>query len=150
MGAIPLEILEEIFLHLPHHQVVCVCRLVCRQWKEVADSESLWIERCRREGYRPRRAAKTPSDWREFYFLCRRRRNLIKNPRGDGKKVEESRRFPPPLSFLWLDPFFILVSVDAMKFWEIVANGGDRWSAEGLLFAHPNQEIKNNFVTSYQ
>lgn len=37
-----------------------------------------------------------------------------------------------------------------MKFWEITANGGDRWSAEGLLFPHPNEEIQNNFVTSYQ
>ncbi|CAG04000.1 unnamed protein product, partial [Tetraodon nigroviridis] len=119
---IPLEILEEIFLNLPHHQVVCICRLVCRQWKEVADSESLWIERCRREGYQPCHASRTPSDWREFYFLCKKRRNLIKNPRGD----------------------------NAMKFWEIIANGGDRWNPEGLLFAHPNEEVKNNFVTSYQ
>lgn len=37
-----------------------------------------------------------------------------------------------------------------MKFWEVTANGGDRWSAEGLLFPHPNEEIQNNFVTSYQ
>lgn len=37
-----------------------------------------------------------------------------------------------------------------MKFWEIVANGGDRWSAEGLLFPHPNETIQKNFVTSYE
>lgn len=43
-----------------------------------------------------------------------------------------------------------LVSVDEMKFWEITANGGDRWTAEGLLFPHPNETIQNNFVTSYE
>lgn len=145
---VPLEILEEIFLNLPHPQVVCVCRLVCRQWKEVADSESLWRERCRREGYHLRDASKTPSDWRLFYFLCKKRRNLIKNPRGDSKRPEESFFALVCLQLIRIS--FILLPVDEMKFWEIVANGGDRWSAEGLLFPHPNETVQNNFVTSYQ
>ena len=84
-----LEILEEIFLHLPPDQVVCVCRLVCYQWKEVADSESLWRERCRREGYLLHDGSRTPQDWRLFYFLCKKRRNLLKNPRGERKKRQE-------------------------------------------------------------
>ncbi|XP_076734111.1 F-box only protein 6-like [Maylandia zebra] len=39
------DVLEEIFLNVPACQVVCVCQLVCHQWKEVIDSESLWRKR---------------------------------------------------------------------------------------------------------
>ncbi|XP_040009964.1 F-box only protein 6-like [Xiphias gladius] len=118
---VPLEILEEIFLNLPPDQVVCICRLVCHQWKEVADSESLWRERCRREGYRLRDAARIPSDWRLFYFLCEKRRNLLKNPRGEHN----------------------------MKGWQILENGGDKWKVEGLMVPHPDETVQKSFVTSY-
>nr|XP_046252669.1 F-box only protein 6-like [Scatophagus argus] len=118
---VPLEVLEEIILNLPPEQVVCVCRLVCRQWKEVADSESLWRERCRREGYYLRDASKTPNDWRLFYFLCKKRRNLLKNPRAE----------------------------DKMKNWQILENGGDRWKVEEVMAPHPNEVVQKNFVTSY-
>ncbi|XP_029290850.1 F-box only protein 6-like [Cottoperca gobio] len=119
---VPLEILEEIFLNLPPHQVVSVCRLVCCQWKEVADSESLWRERCRREGYHRRDTSKIPKDWRLFYFLCKRRRNLLKNPTGE----------------------------EDMKNWQIVENGGDHWKVDEVMVPHPNESIQKNFVTSYR
>ncbi|XP_022619047.1 F-box only protein 6-like [Seriola dumerili] len=118
---VPLEILEEIFLNLPPDQVIRSCRLVCQQWKEVADSESLWRERCRREGYRLRDASRIPKDWRLFYFLCKKRRNLLKNPRGEHK----------------------------MKGWQILENGGDKWKVEGLMVPHPDETVQKNFVTSY-
>ncbi|XP_026223033.1 F-box only protein 44-like isoform X4 [Anabas testudineus] len=79
--SVPMEILEKLFLNLPPEEVVCTCRLVCRQWKEMADSEYLWTERCRRESYHLRDVSRTPKDWRLFYFLCKKRRNLLKNPR---------------------------------------------------------------------
>ncbi|XP_034392105.1 F-box only protein 6-like [Cyclopterus lumpus] len=118
---VPLEILEEIFLNLPPEQVVWVCRLVCHQWGQVADSESLWRGRCRREGYRLRDASKIPKDWRLFYFLCKKRRNLLKNPKGENK----------------------------MKNWQILENGGDQWKVEGVMVPHPNEKVQQNFVTSY-
>ncbi|XP_019205681.1 F-box only protein 6 isoform X1 [Oreochromis niloticus] len=118
---VPLEILEEIFLHVPANQVVRVCRLVCSQWKEVADSESLWRVRCRREGYNLRDSSKTPEDWRLFYFLCKKRRNLLKNPRGEGK----------------------------MTGWMITENGGHGWKLEDVMVPHPNEVVKKNFVTSF-
>ncbi|XP_056278722.1 F-box only protein 6-like [Pseudoliparis swirei] len=119
---VPLDILEEIFLNLPAQQVVCVCRLVCRQWGQVADIESLWRERCRREGYRLREASRTPKDWRLFYFLCKKRRNLLKNPKGE----------------------------DKMKNWQILENGGDQWKVEDVLVPHPNETVQQTFVTSYE
>uniref|UniRef100_A0A4W6DL52 F-box protein 6, tandem duplicate 2 n=2 Tax=Lates calcarifer TaxID=8187 RepID=A0A4W6DL52_LATCA len=118
---VPLDILEEIFLNLPPDQVVHSCRLVCHEWKEVADRQSLWRERCRREGYHLPDTSKTPKDWRLFYFLCKKRRNLIKNPRGEHK----------------------------MKYWQILQNGGDMWKIEGLMVPHPDETVQKNFVTSY-
>ncbi|KAM4736732.1 uncharacterized protein FYW61_004397 [Anableps anableps] len=118
---IPLDILEEIYLNLPAHLVVCVCRLVCHYWKDVADSESLWRERCRREGYAVRESSKSPSDWRLFYFMCKKRKNLIKNPRGE----------------------------DELRGWRILRNGGDGWRIERPMAPHPNKEIQTNFVTSF-
>ncbi|XP_013866372.1 F-box only protein 6 [Austrofundulus limnaeus] len=119
--ALPLDILEEIFLNLPPHLVVRVCRLVCHQWKEVADRESFWRERCRREGYHVHDASKVPSEWRLFYFLCKRRRNLLRNPRGE----------------------------DELRGWTILLNGGDRWNVERPIVPHPNEAVQTNFVTSY-
>ncbi|XP_020315433.1 F-box only protein 6 [Oncorhynchus kisutch] len=97
---LPLEVLEEILMNVHPHQVVCVCRLVCHEWKEVVDSDSLWRERCRREGYQTCDATKLPEDWRLFYFLCKKRRNLIKNPGAE----------------------------DKFNGWQIMKNGGDQWN----------------------
>ncbi|KAG7520843.1 F-box only protein 6-like [Solea senegalensis] len=121
MFPLPLDIVEEIFLNLPPVEVVRTCRLVCSQWKEVADSESLWKERCRREGYRPRDASSISKDWRLFFFLCKQRRNLIKNPRAEYK----------------------------MQGWHLLENGGDKWKVEGVMAPHPNEAVQKNFVTSY-
>lgn len=83
---LPLGALEEIFHNIPAEQLVCTCRLVCQEWKEAVDSACLWKERCRREGLHPCDPDKIPSDWRLFYFLCKKRRNLLKNPKAEGKE----------------------------------------------------------------
>ncbi len=84
-SAVPLAVVEEILLNLPAYQVVQVCRLVCHEWKELVDSAAHWRERCRREGFQPYDASRLPEDWCLFYFLSKFRRNLIKNPRADGR-----------------------------------------------------------------
>ncbi|KAK7915809.1 hypothetical protein WMY93_011570 [Mugilogobius chulae] len=117
--SVPLEIVEEIFYNLPYHEVIRHCRLVCKQWKEVADSESLWRERCRRDGLLPLDV--TPDNWRIYYVLCKKRRNLLKNPRAQ----------------------------ENLQYWKIIKNGGDRWSIETPICPHPNPEVHENFVTSY-
>lgn len=82
---LPIAIVEEILQNLPAEKVVCVCRLVCREWKLVVDSTAFWRKRCRREGFEPRNSNKIPSDWKIFYFLCKNHRNLIKNPDAERK-----------------------------------------------------------------
>ncbi|XP_033824986.1 F-box only protein 6-like [Periophthalmus magnuspinnatus] len=120
--SVPLEILEEIFHNLPYDQVIRRCRLVCKQWREVSDSESLWRERCRRERLLPRDVTRTPDDWREYYVLCRKRRNLLKNPRAEHN----------------------------FRYWQIVSNGGDHWTIEDPKVPHPNEKVQKNFVTSFE
>ncbi|XP_026223040.1 F-box only protein 44-like [Anabas testudineus] len=120
--SVPLEILEELFLNLPPEEVVCTCRLVCRQWKEVADSEYLWRERCRRERYHLRDVSRTPKDWRLFYFLCKKRRNLLKNPRAE----------------------------DQFQDWQILETGYDKWKVEDVRVPHPDERVQKNFVTACQ
>ncbi|ROL53226.1 F-box only protein 44 [Anabarilius grahami] len=118
---VPLAVVEEILLNLPAHQVVRVCRLVCREWKELVDSASHWRERCRREGIQPCDASRTPEDWRLFYFLTKKQHNLLKNPRAD----------------------------DDLQGWEIVCNGGDHWAAEINRKPFPDDTVTKCFVTSY-
>ncbi|XP_057686261.1 F-box only protein 6-like isoform X2 [Corythoichthys intestinalis] len=119
--SVPLEVLEEIFLNLPPEQVVRICRLVCRQWKDIADSQSLWKDRCRREGYHLHDTSKVPKDWRLFYFMCKKRRNLLKNPQAE----------------------------DQMTGWQLLDNNGDQWKVEPVMVAHPNESVQKNFVTSF-
>ncbi|ROL53230.1 F-box only protein 44 [Anabarilius grahami] len=119
---VPLAVVEEILLNLPAHQVVRVCRLVCREWKELVDSASHWRERCRREEIQPCDASRPPEDWRLFYFITKRRRNLLKNPRAE----------------------------DEFNGWTIVRNGGDYWTVEDNSIEIPNHTVPKYFVTSYQ
>ncbi|XP_030623570.1 F-box only protein 6-like [Chanos chanos] len=117
---LPLAVVEEIFLNLPAYNVVRDCRLVCREWKQLVDSAALWRERCRREGFEPE-ATKSPRNWQAFYFLCKNRRNLLKNP----------------------------IAEDGVHGWKIIQNGGDMWKIEEL--PEPlHGRIKKYFVTSYQ
>ncbi|XP_012690521.1 F-box only protein 6-like [Clupea harengus] len=119
--SLPVAVLEEIFQNLPAEQVVCVCRLVCREWRDVVDCACLWKERCRREGLRPSDPVKTPSDWRLFYILCKKRRNLLKNPKAE----------------------------DGFARWELIENGGDKWKIEGVSVEHPDGTVNKHFATSY-
>ncbi|KAG1961998.1 uncharacterized protein LOC120462762 isoform X2 [Pimephales promelas] len=117
---VPLAVVEEILLNLPEHHVVQVCRLVCREWKELVDSAAHWRERCWREGIRPCDASRPPEDWRLFYFLTKKRRNLLKNPSAD----------------------------DGLQGWEIEQNGDGCWVAEENRKLFPDNTVTKCFSSS--
>ncbi|XP_056305076.1 F-box only protein 44-like [Danio aesculapii] len=121
MPDVPLAVVEEILLNMPAHQVVQVCRLVCPVWKELVDSSAHWKERCRREGIQPCDASRPPKDWCQFYFITKKRRNLIKNPKAD----------------------------DKFTGWTVVHNGGDSWASEENRTPFPDVTVTKCFVTSY-
>ncbi|XP_030219976.1 F-box only protein 6 isoform X1 [Gadus morhua] len=120
---LPPELLQEIFVNLPAHQVVRVCPLVCREWRALVNSECLWKERCRREGYKPGDEAgqDVVKGWKMFYFLSKDKRNLLKNT-----KAEEG-----------------------LKYWNILSNKGDGWVTEEVRSPHPNEGTTQTFVSSY-
>ncbi|XP_073794648.1 uncharacterized protein isoform X2 [Danio rerio] len=120
MPAVPLAVVEEILLNLPAHQVVRVCRLVCPEWKELVDSAAHWRERCRREGIQPCDASRPPKNWCQFYFITKKRRNLIKNPAAD----------------------------DEFQGWEILENGGNGWEIENNRKPFPDNTVTKCFTTS--
>ncbi|XP_055043303.2 F-box only protein 6 isoform X1 [Misgurnus anguillicaudatus] len=119
--SVPVAVVEEILLNLPEEEVVLKCRLVCREWKMLVDSQSHWRARCRREGIEPCDASRPPANWQRFYFLRKKQRNLLKNP-----KAEEE-----------------------LNGWEIVHNGGDGWAAHGNRNPLFENTVTKCFVTSY-
>ncbi|XP_017209051.1 uncharacterized protein isoform X2 [Danio rerio] len=116
---IPLDVVEEILLNLPAHQVVRVCRLVCPEWKELVDSAAHWRERCRREGIQPCDASRPPVDWCQFYILNKNRRNLIKNPKAEA----------------------------GLQGWEIAGNGDACWLTEENRKPFPENTVTRCFVS---
>ncbi|KAI2662234.1 F-box only protein 44 [Labeo rohita] len=92
-AAIPLPMVEEIFMNLPAHQVVQVCRLVCHEWKELVDSAAHWRKRCKRKEIQPYDASRVPEDWRLFYFQSKYRRNLLKNPKADVSNYSQYKMY---------------------------------------------------------
>ncbi|XP_061114950.1 F-box only protein 44-like isoform X2 [Conger conger] len=122
MPVLPLAVVEEVLLNVPPEEVVCVCRLVCREWQELVDSAPLWKEKCRRARFLPHDVTRPPADWRMFYFMSKKRHNLLKNPSAE----------------------------EQFNGWQIVRNGGDRWSIQEVgENPLPDEMVKKFFVTSY-
>lgn len=76
--SLPSLVLEKIFLNLPAEDVALNCRSVCGHWMVACKKH--WVERCWREGIMPSRP---PKNWLLFYFLSKKRRNLLINPRSE-------------------------------------------------------------------
>ncbi|KAF5909058.1 F-box only protein 6-like isoform X3, partial [Clarias magur] len=87
----------------------------------MVDNTAFWEERCRREGYKPLNNHRVPRDWQAFYVLCKKRRNLLKNPNADNR----------------------------FSGWNILENGGDKWGIGDLQKPHPDKTVTKYFVTSY-
>ncbi|XP_054503608.2 F-box only protein 2 isoform X2 [Agelaius phoeniceus] len=124
MESLPEAVLLRILASVPAVELVLVCRLVCCQWRNLVDGAALWILKCQQEGLS--RAESDVEDWQSFYFLSKKRRNLIKNPCGE----------------------------EGLEHWGEVENGGDGWKIEELPGdfgkEFPSEEVHKYFVTSYE
>lgn len=85
MDSLPEAVLIRILAFIPAVDLVLVCRLVCCQWKNLVDGAALWILKCQQEGFAEEEPAEEADNWQMFYFLNKRKRNLIKNPCGEGE-----------------------------------------------------------------
>ncbi|XP_006016226.1 F-box only protein 2 isoform X1 [Alligator sinensis] len=126
MDSLPEAVLIRILAFIPAVDLVLVCRLVCCQWKNLVDGAALWILKCQQEGFAEEEPAEEADNWQMFYFLSKRKRNLIKNPCGE----------------------------EDLEHWGDVANGGDGWKVEELPGdfgeSFPSDGVHKYFVTSYE
>ncbi|CAI9553353.1 unnamed protein product [Staurois parvus] len=123
---LPEDVLLEILALVPAVDLIRRCRQVCSQWKEVIDSATLWKLKCQRAGYITKDCQKHPKDWKIFYYLSSRKRNLIQNP----------------------------CALEQFNAWTIEENGGDLWKVEDLPGDSGEQILDGTltkyFVTSYE
>ncbi|XP_025045279.1 F-box only protein 2 [Pelodiscus sinensis] len=126
MESLPEAVLIQILASIPAVELVLVCRLVCGQWKNLVDGAAIWFLKCQQDGFTEAEPEEEAKDWQTFYFLSKRKRNLIKNPCGE----------------------------ETLEHWEEVENGGDGWKIEELPGdfgkEFPSDGVHTYFVTSYE
>ncbi|NXD62292.1 FBX2 protein, partial [Eolophus roseicapillus] len=126
MESLPEAVLIRILASIPAVDLVLACRLVCCQWKNLVDGAALWILKCQQEGFTGAESQENAENWQNFYFLSKKRKNLIKNPCGE----------------------------EDLQHWGEVENGGDGWKIEELPGdfgkEFPSEEVHKYFVTSYE
>ncbi|XP_054857747.1 F-box only protein 6-like [Eublepharis macularius] len=126
IGDLPEDILLDLLSLVPGRDLLRNCRLVCSHWRDLVDLGTLWKRKSQREGYLPKEPDRSVPDWKNFYFLCILKRNLIKNP----------------------------LAEDSFNHWSVLNNGGNKWKIEdqpelhGREFPHPH--VQKFFVTSYR
>eukprot|EP00073_Rattus_norvegicus_P047005 XP_017449155.1 PREDICTED: F-box only protein 2 isoform X1 [Rattus norvegicus] len=128
LAELPEPLLLRVLAELPATELVQACRLVCLRWKELVDGAPLWLLKCQQEGLVPEGSADDERDhWQQFYFLSKRRRNLLRNPCGE----------------------------EDLEGWCDVEHGGDGWRVEelpgdsGVEFTH-DDSVKKYFASSFE
>lgn len=128
LDELPEPLLLRVLAELPGAELVQACRLVCLRWKELVDGAPLWLLKCQQEGLVPEGGAEDERDhWQQFYFLSKRRRNLLRNPCGE----------------------------EDLEGWCDVEHGGDGWRVEelpgdcGVEFIH-DEGVKKFFASSFE
>ncbi|KAM8927544.1 F-box only protein 6-like [Pelodytes ibericus] len=122
---LPEDVLLEILTLVPASDLILRCRRVCSLWKDLVDSPTLWKTKCQRMGYISKNHKRNPKDWKIYYHICSKKRNLLKNT----------------------------CALEAFEFWKIEQNEGDKWKVEDMPGAHgqdfPVEQVTKYFVTSY-
>ncbi|XP_008829766.1 F-box only protein 6 isoform X1 [Nannospalax galili] len=125
INELPENILLELFTHVPAQELLLNCRPVCSLWRDLIDVVTLWKRKSLREGFITKDWDQPVADWKIFYFLCRLRRNLLRNPCGE----------------------------EDMRWWRIDSSQGNGWKVESLPGDHgtnfPDPKVKKYFVTSF-
>ena len=78
---LPDDILGEVFLRLPSLDLLRSSVVVCKKWRDIIRSQSLWKEKCKRDHcYTDAMLVTISGDFKELYFKNPYRSNLVKNP----------------------------------------------------------------------
>ena len=76
----PDDILEEISLRLPASDLVGSCMYVCKRWRDVINSQTLWKEKCKRDYCYTNEMFLDTEDFKQLYFKNPYNSNLVTNP----------------------------------------------------------------------
>ena len=105
LAQLPEPLLLRVLAELPASELVQACRLVCLRWKELVDGAPLWLLKCQQEGLVPEGCADDERDhWQQFSFLSKRRRNLLRNPCGEGEGHTPECSLSPLENGPWCQP----------------------------------------------
>ncbi|XP_062587269.1 F-box only protein 6-like [Saccostrea cucullata] len=129
LSEVPDTVLLHVLSFVNEKDLLLRCSLVCKTWKQLIDSQTLWKTKCERAGYYSSKWLPfPPDDFKKYFFQNPYKRNLIQNPR----------------------------ALDKFNHWKIVKNGGDRFVVENKPSgSHPLEkftDIKGPYkcwVTSY-
>lgn len=81
------ELLIEILSYMSSKDLIVNCRLVCKQWKYLVDSQSVWRLKCERENVKlpSRKLQELPDHYYRAIYIhsTSNKKNLIKNPCGE-------------------------------------------------------------------
>ena len=88
--ALPPEVMLMVLDHVPPHDIITRCRLVCRGWRCLLDDPQFWQLRMARSGnYDPRLATIVPAgdvrSWHRLVYYTTQRPNLIRSFGPDGR-----------------------------------------------------------------
>uniref|UniRef100_A0A670JLY9 F-box domain-containing protein n=1 Tax=Podarcis muralis TaxID=64176 RepID=A0A670JLY9_PODMU len=78
MENLPEHLLLDILTLVPASELICNCRLVCSHWRDLVDLPVLWKRK-----FQKRDHDSSPKPL-SFYIFSRLKKNLIKNPDGQG------------------------------------------------------------------
>ncbi|XP_048734147.1 F-box only protein 44-like isoform X1 [Ostrea edulis] len=126
---LPDTVLLHILSFVNEKDLLLKSSLVCKTWKRLIDSQTLWRTKCERAGYYSQSLLPNPpGDFKKYYFQNPYNRNLIKNP----------------------------CAKEHFNSWEITKDGGDHFVTEDKpCGSHPLEkftDIKGPYrcwVTSY-
>ncbi|XP_033015296.1 F-box only protein 44-like [Lacerta agilis] len=93
MEKLPEHLLLDILSLVPASDLICNCRLVCSQWRDLVDLPVLWKRK-----FQKRDSDSSPKPL-AFYIFSRLEKNLIKNP--DGQDGLDSWEIQTPAEGHW-------------------------------------------------
>ncbi|XP_061174325.1 F-box only protein 6-like [Saccostrea echinata] len=123
LSEVPETVLLHILSFVNEKDLLLKCSLVCKNWKRLVDTQTLWKTKCEREGYYSSKwLPLPPDDFKKYFFQNPYNRNLIKNP----------------------------CALEKFDHWKIDKNGGDRFVVEDKpVGCHPLEKFAD-FKGSYK
>ena len=149
---LPEELIVHILKFVPAKDIILNLRGVCKSWKVIIDSKSLWIAKCHRDHVALPPAVLYdqifPMDFKKLCVGKPFNRNLLHNWNGAGKTVLLAFFCSKlcihlfVLLFVSVVCLIYMILLEDLEHWEIIENLGDGFATEEKAFGtKPLSEI---------